>query len=344
MSRLPPGQQLVAAGKWPVVGERAPLPPPETWTLDISGLVEQPRSFSLGELQSFRAGQYKCDIHCVTRWSKLDVVWTGVELRTLLDACRPQPAAKFVSFMAHSPRAHSTSLPLDDALQLGVIVVWAADGVPLALEHGGPLRIVTPQRYFYKSVKWVSRVELLENDRLGYWEANAGYHNHADPWQEQRYLAARVTKQEAARLIASRDFRDRDLLGIVAAGRELAGLRAERALLRNADFRDAQLQGADFTSANLSNAHFERASLQAASLRDADLEGANFEGADLRGACLVGASIFGATFVPPGTPLAEQARRGARVDRHTQFNPVAFEQLTPEQADYLRRTWPQHGG
>lgn len=334
MSSLPPGQQLVARDKWPLVGERAAASERAVWTVEVTGQVAQPRVWTLDELQRLPAVERTIDIHCVTRWSKLNVTWRGVLLASLLEHVQPVSAARFVSFVAHSQRGHSSSLRLEDALRLETMLAWQADGAPLAATHGGPLRSVTAGRYFYKSVKWVRSIELLDSDRLGYWEAEAGYHNEADPWRQQRYLAARLSKQQAARLLAARDFRELDLLGIQAAGRELAGLRAERALLRNADFRDARLDQATFDGANLSNAHFQRSSLKNASFVGADLEGANFEEADLSSARFTGASLFGATFT--ATPDSEGSSGGARFDKATQIDLAALDQLTDQQAEYVR--------
>lgn len=329
--RLPPGQQPAAAGKWPVVGERAPAQVSTPWSIGVAGLVEHPRVWLLDELRSLPQTETAVDIHCVTRWSKLAVPVGGVPLDELLRRAAPQREARFVSFVARSTRNHSTSLPLDEALRLGAIVALRAEGEPLPEQHGGPVRIIVPGRYFYKSVKWLARIELLSKDRLGYWEAEAGYHNRADPWREQRYVAPHLGKAEAARLIADRDFSGRDLLGIDAAGRDLAGLRAEGSLLRNADFRRANLQSARFDGANLSNAHFAEADLRGAVFLNADVEGADFTAADLRGADLRAASLFGTTFFDP-----RRADRAARFDRHTQFDAARFDDLAPVQVERLR--------
>src|SRR5690606_16836039 len=128
------------------------------------------------------------------RWSKLDVPFRGVPLAVLLKICPPLPVAKYVSFAARSERRHSPSVLLEDALELDTLVALACEGRPLEKLHGGPVRVVVPGRYFYKSLKWLERIELLETDRLGYWEQTAGYHNTADPWQEQRYMAPQLDR------------------------------------------------------------------------------------------------------------------------------------------------------
>lgn len=329
---LPPHQQLAAPGKWPLVGEKQPASWSPPWKVEVSGLVQVPRVWTLEELWELPSVERTTDIHCVTRWSKLGMRFRGVLLETLLEQAQPTAGARFISFVAHGERRHSTSLPLADALELGTLVAWETDGQPLDESHGGPVRTIVPERYFYKSLKWLAGIELLAEDRLGYWEATAGYHNVADPWREERYIASNLSKQQAAALLATRNIAGKDLLSLSAAGLELPGLDARGALLRNADFRGADLRGADFAKANLTNARLQNAVLSGASLIDADCEGADFSGADLRGAKLVGASLFGATF------RTEEAT--ALVDPTTSVSAATLEMLAPEQAEYLH----EHAG
>jgi DMSO/TMAO reductase YedYZ molybdopterin-dependent catalytic subunit len=340
--RLPPGQQWVAAGKWPLVGEPPPDVIPDPWTVEVKGCVYQTRTWTLAELLGLPVVQMTLDIHCVTRWSRPATVFGGVLLETVLEHCPPSPEARYVSFLAHSTRGHSSSLPLDVALKLKTLLAWQADGQPLSVDHGGPLRVVTPQRYFYKSVKWLRAIELLTEDRLGYWEQEAGYHNEADPWREQRYMAPSLTKQQMQRLLETRCWQNQVLRSLEAVGRHLQGLNARGALLRDADFRRADLRGACFCGANLSNARFQQADLRQACLVGADLEGAHLEGADLRGADLRGASLLGATFV---VPIAQAAPQGdlpgagpalaALLDQQTLLSRSAVDALTPDQAAYV---------
>ena len=335
--RLPPGQQLAALNKWPVVGERDPLVPDGPWAIEVVGCVDQPTRLTVEELRKLPQVERTVDIHCVTRWSKLAQTFAGVRLSDVLEAARPTPAARYVSFVAASPRDHSTSLVLSEAQECDVLLALCYQGQPLAREHGGPVRVVTPGRYFYKSLKWLTRIELLSQDRLGYWEAEAGYHNHADPWREERYIAARISKQEAALLIAERDFSGRDLMGIDSRGRDLAGLNAQGSLLRNADFRDANLQAANFQGANLSNARMQRADLKDAGFQGADIEGADLSGADLRGTDFWDASLFGVSLVDYETGLQ------ALVDSTTRISAQQIEQLCPQQAAALRELLsPKH--
>ena len=339
---LPPNQQLVAPSKWPVVGERAPLAPAGPWTVSCRRAVEREVTWSLEELRGLPQVTRRLDIHCVTRWSRLGVEFSGVPLSTLLDLCRPLPSARFVSFVAYSERSHATSLPLSVVRDADVLVAFEADGQPLSSEHGGPVRIVTPGRYFYKSLKWLARIELLTDDRLGYWEANAGYHNSADPWQEERFLAADLDLQTVRRLLASRDFSGRDLRGLVATGMELRGLKASGAKLRDAHFEGADLRDSGFDGANLSGAHLQRADLRGATFCPdshgvaADLEGADFRGADLRGARFLGASLFGATFGPRDP--RDSTASPAVIDETTVIDRVALTSLesTPAQLIFLQ--------
>lgn len=337
--RLPPGQQLAAPDKWPTVGERSPRRDDAQWTVSIAGLVARPRVWTLEELTALPQVEAVIDIHCVTRWSKLGLRFRGVALATLVEQAQPKTEARYVSLVARSERAHSTSLPLADALALGTLLVLEAEGRPLATEHGGPVRTVTPGRYFYKSLKWLERIELLADDRLGYWEAETGYHNAADPWLEQRYMAPALTRAEMREVLATRDFRGRDLRSLAAADAALDGLRAAEALLRDADFRRASLVEADFEGANLSNGRLAGADLRRARFVAADCEGANFAGADLRGADFRGASLFGATFCE--TDAAGNAVQPARFDAETRIDAAALEQLTPAQEICVRRLLDQ---
>ncbi|MDA7913329.1 molybdopterin-dependent oxidoreductase [bacterium] len=271
------------------------------------------------------------DIHCVTRWSMLDMTFSGVLLKDLLTETGVKPNAKFVSFLARSKRNHATSLTLETAINLNTLIATEVNGEPIDITHGGPIRNIVETRYFYKSVKWLERIELLTADRLGFWEAESGYHNRADPWQEQRYMAPTIDRRTCLKLIETRDFSNRELRSIDASQRNLAGLNANRASLRDADFSGTDLSGADFSNANLSNAHFHNANLSNAVLVDADLEGADFSGADLRGANFTGTSLIGASFFTHKHGIAA----GAKIDESTQLPPAAIAPLFPDQLHYV---------
>jgi hypothetical protein len=334
MIELPPNQQLAAPGKWPLVGEKEPRQDTAPWTVTVSGLVSQPITLSLEQLNTLPQVERHVDIHCVTRWSRLGTCFGGILLSDLLALAGPLPDARFISFIARSERNHSTSLALTDALNLETLVVLRYQGEPLPTLHGGPVRTVVPNRYFYKSLKWLERIELLAEDRLGYWESDAGYHNNAEPWLEERYIAPNIARQVLEKALRQQNFDGLDLRGFQGRLRVLPGLSARATKLRDAHFESAELPGADFTAANLSNAHLEGAHLRNARFVAADVEGADFSGADLTGADFSGASLFGATFckgqAEDGTFL-----NGAKIDATTRFSPEQCEALAPLQQDYL---------
>jgi DMSO/TMAO reductase YedYZ molybdopterin-dependent catalytic subunit len=330
---LPPGQQLVARDKWPIIGEREPLNSTAPWTLRLSGRIECPQILSLGDLESMPQTTLVMDIHCVTRWSRQKMTFTGVQLSDLIEKVSPASDARFVSFVARSARNHSTSLLIDEACEMKTLIALAVDGEPLPINHGGPIRNIVPGRYFYKSVKWLQEIEFMTEDRLGYWEAESGYHNHADYQREERYLAATIDKRTALGLIESRDFSGKDLRSIDAGNRDLGGLKANRSLLRDASFKNSNLMQADFTDANLSNAHFENSDLRGADFTRADLEGANFSGADLRGAVFEDCSLVGASFfkaLPDGSVSA------ARLDDTNRIADSVLLPLVPSQLEFIR--------
>jgi len=333
--KLPPHQQLAAPNRWPQVGEKAPDPQQagQPWRVAVRGLVKHERVWTLDELRALPQVERVVDIHCVTRWSKLGAHFGGVLLKTLLDRCQPTPQARYLSFVASSTRDHSTSLPLKLALELDVLLALRYEGRPLPQEHGGPLRTVVPQRYFYKSLKWLEAIEVLHEDRLGYWEKEAGYHNAADPWQEQRYIVPNLDPTHYRKLLQKRDFSGQTLLGLDAQGRELSGLNACGAQLRDAHFELANLTGARLDGANLSNAHFNGTLLGGATFVGADCEGADFRGADLRDVDFTRASLFGVTFVAEA-----HDPNAAKVDATTRIDARALEQLAPRQQQFIRQT------
>jgi DMSO/TMAO reductase YedYZ molybdopterin-dependent catalytic subunit len=333
---LPPGQQLASRGKWPQVGEKTPVGLPEVWAVEVAGLVARPRTFDFAGLAALPRTEQAVDIHCVTRWSKPGMRFAGVLLADLLEPCGPLGEARFVRFVAYGPRSHDTSLPLEEALALRTLIALDVDGGPLDVEHGGPVRVVTPGRYFYKSLKWLRRVELTTRDQLGFWEREAGYHNTADPWREERYLAPALSRLQVREVLKTRNFAGRELRSIDCRGHDLAGLDARDAILRDADFRDCPLAGARFVGANLSNARFAGADLRGALFEGADVEGADFGGADLRDADFRGASLFGASFRPTDEKCP------TRLDRSTRFDATALEALMPEEEAFVRE-WLRSG-
>jgi DMSO/TMAO reductase YedYZ molybdopterin-dependent catalytic subunit len=182
--RLPPGQ-YDAGDSWPVLNaEVTPRLATSTWTFTIEGLVEQPTTWTWEELHALPPSVYEGDIHCVTTWSKFGVSFGGVSVDTLLAAARPRPSASHVLAFCHT--GYTTNLPLADVTGGKAWVVWEFGGQPLAVDHGGPARLLVPHLYFWKSAKWVAGLRLLDHDEAGFWERN-GYHDRGDPWLEQRY-------------------------------------------------------------------------------------------------------------------------------------------------------------
>jgi DMSO/TMAO reductase YedYZ molybdopterin-dependent catalytic subunit len=182
-ARLPPGQYLT--DKWPVLhAGDVPDVDLETWTLEVSGEVEEPLSLTYEQLRELPATDVTTDIHCVTRWSRFDAEFKGVHWSELAKLCRPKPSARFA--IAHAEQGFTANVPLAAIEDEKALVVYEADGEPLTPEHGWPVRLFVPSKYFWKSAKWLRGIELSASDKPGFWE-RYGYHNEADYWQEQRY-------------------------------------------------------------------------------------------------------------------------------------------------------------
>lgn len=182
--RVPPGQSVVK--DWPVL-TYGPTPQVNTdeWRLEITGAVHAPITLNWEEFLKLPHAELRTDIHCVTRWSRLDMPWEGVSLDELVrSAGGLTDKAKFL--VAESYGGYTTNLPIADILDGKAMVAFRADGEPLAAEHGGPARLFVPHLYFWKSAKWVRKLTFVEHDQPGFWEVN-GYHNYGDPWREQRY-------------------------------------------------------------------------------------------------------------------------------------------------------------
>jgi DMSO/TMAO reductase YedYZ molybdopterin-dependent catalytic subunit len=180
-SRVPPGQYTV--DDFPVLSAGpTPRTPLEEWTLTIDGAVDDAVSWTWDELLALPQETFTVDLHCVTKWSKLDTAWTGVSVDTLLDGV--ESGAEHLT--AWSDGDYTTNLDLEDVTGGRAWVVHTFGGEPLEAEHGGPARLLVPHLYFWKSAKWVRGLTLTPQDEPGFWEA-AGYHNRGDPWKEQRY-------------------------------------------------------------------------------------------------------------------------------------------------------------
>ena len=293
--RLPPGQVLTR--KFPVVGEKVSEPPaidPGRWRLEVCASNRPVAGFTYDEVLQMPWETLKMDVHCVTGWSRMDTEFQGFLLRRFFSHHMievPQSCA-FVRFLAYSSRGHDTTIPLTMALSEAWLI-HSMDGNPLPHSHGFPLRVVVPSRYFYKSLKWVKRIEFLDEDRMGFWERTTGYHNEADPWKEQRLDATRFSSREECEAFRQRStfeayrHTEGDPRVIVRAyfscwdppTRDLSGLHLKSCDFRNAKFRDVNLR-----NANLTFGTFQGADLTGADLTGADLEGCDFSGAILDGA------------------------------------------------------------
>jgi len=181
--RLPPGQRLVQT--WPVLDIGAdPGVSQHDWSLEISGLVENPLVWKWDAFATQPQRDFVSDIHCVTAWSRFDNRWRGVSMRHVLDLVRPAPQARFV--VQHSFDGYTTNVPLEYFAADDVLLAHQWEGTPLSREHGGPARVILPKLYLWKSAKWLAKLEFVADDRAGFWETR-GYHMRGDPWTEERY-------------------------------------------------------------------------------------------------------------------------------------------------------------
>jgi DMSO/TMAO reductase YedYZ molybdopterin-dependent catalytic subunit len=183
--RLPPGQHLTR--DWPVLDlGLTPQISRERWRLDVYGAVEQPIFWDFAQFTAQPQTRSVSDIHCVTTWSRYDNQWEGLAVRDLLVACQPHEGARHV--VLHSYDGYTTNLTIEDFATEDALLAHSWSGAPLTQDHGGPVRLVIPHLYFWKSAKWLQAIEFRNDDAPGYWEVR-GYHNRGDPWTEQRYSA-----------------------------------------------------------------------------------------------------------------------------------------------------------
>jgi DMSO/TMAO reductase YedYZ molybdopterin-dependent catalytic subunit len=183
MPRLPPGQHETE--KWPVLdlGVR-PRVTRESWTLTLLGACKRPQTLCWDDLMALPQVEDTSDFHCVTAWSRLDVRWRGVRFLDIAALAEPDEGAEHV--MCHGYDGYTTNVSLVEALKPDVLLVYMADGAPLPAEHGGPVRMITPQLYAWKGSKWIKAIEFMTEDRLGFWEER-GYSSTAHPWRNDRY-------------------------------------------------------------------------------------------------------------------------------------------------------------
>ena len=182
-NRVPPGQTLT--NNFPVLSFGAtPRFNPGQWDFRVVGLIEKPLLFNYQQFRALPQTRLVADFHCVTTWSRLDNVWEGVAVKDLMAMVKPAPAVSHV--VIHCDGGYTTNLPLPEFLDEDVILAHRHDGRDLAPDHGWPLRLVVPKLYAWKSAKWLRAIEFADQNRRGFWEVR-GYHNHADPWKEERY-------------------------------------------------------------------------------------------------------------------------------------------------------------
>jgi DMSO/TMAO reductase YedYZ molybdopterin-dependent catalytic subunit len=182
-SRVPPGQRLIT--DFPVLHAGSVMHVQRAgWKLSLSGLVTPELALDYEALLALPTTEQVCDIHCVTGWTKLDTSWTGVKVTALLKQVEVSPQAQHV--VVHATGGWTTNLPLEELTRDDVLLAYEYEGAPISAEHGGPVRLVVPGLYFWKSAKWIRGIEFTVDERLGYWE-RVGYHRLGDPWLEQRY-------------------------------------------------------------------------------------------------------------------------------------------------------------
>lgn len=288
---LPPGQ--IETRRFPLVGERAPSPElaadPGSWTVSIEGIVEEPMVVGLSDFVRDADHRLVFDLHCVTSWTRFGTEWMGMPLRDLVTPARPKRDAAYVSFESYSVRNHHTSLPIDVALSDSWLV-HSVDSGPLSLEHGGPVRVVTPGRYFYKSLKWVKAVVFLEVDRPGWWEVNSSYHNNADPTTgQERFNTGSLRPEQLRRFLTAASYEK-------YRTRPLLGLDLRQWTPATADLRQLHLKACDLRGVSLAGADLRGCNLSLSDLRGADLTNARLDGSDLEGANFIGARLVGADF------------------------------------------------
>lgn len=316
---LPPRQQLTR--KFPLVGEQCAdrILTQDSWQLTIRNGEEPDVRLSFSDIMAMPQTELTCDIHCVTRWSRVGDRLSGVLFKDLIAHLGIKPEGEFVRFIAYSVRDHDTSLPLSVCLEEGVMLVHQINGEPLTPEHGFPIRTFAPSRYFYKSLKWLREIRFLPEDKLGFWE-RGGYHNNADYTLEERYVTGNLTEQELTKLRKSRDFtkyQGQVLLSLDLSELDLRGADLSGVQLKNCTLDGCQLQGANLRAANLSNSSLLNADLEGADLTEADLDGVLFMGANLKQAQLREALLNATEFARAGfapAQVVEMDFSGAQID------------------------------
>ena len=182
--RLPPGQILTQGFPILDLGIRPKKEEYADWKIEIRGRVEDKKTFTLDELKKIAQEKRVHDFHCVTRWSRYDIPWTGVPFPKLVELVRPLPEARFVIFYSYDK--YTTNIPLQEIMNDDVLIAYELEEKEIPPEHGGPVRMIVPMLYGWKSAKFLTKIEFRDEDESGFWEVR-GYHNHGDPWLEERY-------------------------------------------------------------------------------------------------------------------------------------------------------------
>ncbi|MBI4134584.1 MAG: molybdopterin-dependent oxidoreductase [Candidatus Sungbacteria bacterium] len=183
-NRLPPGQVKTQAFPILDLGVRPSRERYPKWTLEVFGRVENPFALDLEKIKALAKETITADFHCVTRWSRYDLHWKGIPFSKIIELAKPEPAAQFVVF--HSFDKYTTNVPFSELLKENVIVATELESKEIPPEHGGPIRMIIPHLYGWKSAKFLTRIEFLDHDEPGFWEVR-GYSNSAHPWSEERY-------------------------------------------------------------------------------------------------------------------------------------------------------------
>ncbi len=294
-----------------MVGEQQPDREltPDNWQLSLYGIEPGPRVLGFDELLQLPQTRREWDIHCVTRWSRQGDQFTGVLFKDLIQALAINVTTGFVRFVAYSSRNHDTSLPLTVCFNEDVLLAYQINGQPLAKQHGYPVRVFAPSRYFYKSLKWLKEIHFMAEDQLGFWE-RGGYHNQANYQTEQRYITGNLTEKELAQLRRTLNFQKYQgqiLLSLDLSGLDLTGANLQAVQLKNCNLQNCQLAGVNLTAANLSNSSLIGSNLAGANLTGADLDGVLFMGCDLTNAKLDQTLLNATEFVRPGFTPANLA-------------------------------------
>jgi hypothetical protein len=298
--------------KFPLVGEEWPSTDIKIWRLRIWGEVEKELDLSRSDFNDLPTVEKTWDTICVTGWTHFAHRWKGVMLKTLLDKVQPKAKAHFVRFVAYSNRNHDTSLSLDYARE-HVLLATEIDGVALTKEHGGPVRSVCEGKYFYKSLKWIREIELMEHDRLGYWEANSAYHNNADPWLEERLVPRPLSPEKFAKCVENKNFS-----GVVAI-RDDQFKQVKGIDMSGWNFQGAAIKACDLEKVSMPRANCRGANFTLTKFVGADLSGTDFSGSDCEGADFRGANLSGADFRNTSLTVARFTRRNANI-RGTRFS------------------------